>query len=111
MSHSPEPWGIGEQTCLGGGSNCFGAGLVDAEGRPIFSKCNTCEAFSIWAKDADMERIVACVNALHEVEDPEGFMRCVRSIIRRYTGPIILDETGQGISKELLDFVDTEVPT
>ena len=85
--HSPEPWVIGEMTCLGGGMN--GHHICDAADQSIFRD-------AAWMKDLDAERIVACVNACAGLSEtdlealqehgPAGYRRFV---IRQFLGVLV----------------------
>jgi len=71
MKHTKEPWAWSGETALFGLAGEQIIDYADYEGM-WFSRYDD-------AKDqANRDRIVACVNALAGIEDPEAFMRDVR---------------------------------
>ena len=82
-----------------------GEAPILGEGEPDLLDCPR-------AIDVSQFELVACVNALYEVEDPEGFMAAVRSFIRRHAGGgIHLPEDAAEAANKPHEFVNTEVPT
>jgi hypothetical protein len=65
MTHSPEPWTIQ-----------FGNVLFDANGRDVHYGY-----FDHQMPPANAERIVACVNALQGIENPQEFVQEVKEVL------------------------------
>jgi hypothetical protein len=76
MVHSPEPWAV--DICLDGPVQ-----IVDAEQTPVtgivYDFIGSEKA--IPPKQEDLQRIVACVNALRGIKDPKAFMEAIRMAV------------------------------
>jgi len=60
----------------------------------------------------ERQRILACVNAMKGVKDPEAFVAAVKSIIHKYRHlPILVPCDPHEIAKTLAGFIDMELPT
>ena len=70
MTHSPEPWG-GEELKSIGWAISDRLVIPDANAIPVCA-CR---------HDADKERILACINAMKGIEDPERLMDAVRNAV------------------------------
>ena len=64
MKHSPEPWKIAIIEEIANGHKAYSFVLYDADGRVISS---------LYDQRPDGERILACVNAMKDIEDPQAF--------------------------------------
>ena len=74
MKHSPEPWKIEHR-----GTDPNDVHVVDANG--------TCVLETDWVpgelERLDYERIVACVNAMQGIEDPQAFRERAEFLMRQ----------------------------
>jgi len=97
MEHSPEPW-----TYEGGGT------LADKDDVTI------CYFTGEWGEDVlqkeDAERIVACVNAMKDVPDPESFMRACKELLRNHSGGGIMPPDSRTYISRLAEHIDIELP-
>ena len=78
-AHTPEPWEMAFQEChTGGVATCHGNGGW----------------FEVWSRHwgdgvnapANAARIVACVNAMEGIEDPQAFVEAARAVATREDG-------------------------
>lgn len=99
MNHSPEPWEIQP-------APFHNIHVVDVDGRDV-----AVEGYRIIREGsgdievdvADVERYVACVNALADIEDPEAFVRAVKEWYWQHV-------YGSGEVNEALDHLAAATP-
>lgn len=71
MNHTPEPWKYTSDKSGDERSNVWVTGS-DEEQRCILSACSCCNG--LCCGKADIERIIACVNACKGMDDPEAMI-------------------------------------
>ena len=107
--HSPEPWTrhIEDTELPLGGSSVKGpVGIVDANREAVVPDTPWCPT------GYDMERIVACVNALAGVQDPAAFMREVHSLVCAVKSSRLLTTPHlQALCDKVLEHREMEIPT
>lgn len=77
--HTPEPWGLGTRE-EGTICTCGGRGLV------IYRDQDCNRSLS----DSDKARIVACINALAGIPDPEKFVKAARELANQCESVLVV---------------------